>query len=304
MVRGRGLRFVAVGGAIASALFFAPNILAQSSETRPADAPRPAFEVTSVKRELNEATMVRLGGPDVSRFVADNITMKDLIEFSYNIRDFQLSGGPDWIGKEKFDVDGKVEDSLAERLRALSQEEQLKQERLMVQALLADRFKLAVSHETKELPIFTLVAAKGEPKLKAVAAPDPQSAVPFPGPPRPGDKVAPGGIMVSILPGNKMTIMGTAAPISKLANMLSVMLGRYVDDRTGLKGSYNFLLSYTRDPSLDGGVVPGVSRDAAQNPGGTSLFTALKEQLGLKLKSTKGPVETIVIEHIEEPSAN
>lgn len=110
--------------------------------------------------------------------------------------------------------------------------------------------------------------------------------------------------MVSILPGNKMTIMGNAAPISKLANMLAAMLGRYVDDQTGLKGSYDFLLSCTRDPSLDRSLIPVGPGDATQNPGGTSLFTALQDQLGLKLESTKRPVDTITIEHIEEPSAN
>jgi uncharacterized protein (TIGR03435 family) len=162
MLRGRGLRLLVIGGAIAGALFFAVYVPAQFSENRSAETPKPSFEVTSVKRDMNEATVVRLGGPDVSRFIAANVTVRVLIGFSYNITDFQLSGGPVWIGKEKFDVDGKVEDSLAERMRVLPQAEQQKEQRLMLQSLLADRFKLVVRHETKELPIFALIVGRAD----------------------------------------------------------------------------------------------------------------------------------------------
>lgn len=266
----------------------------------------PSFEVVSVKKDSNDANMVRLGGPDVSRFTAANVSAKTLIEFSYNFQDFQLSGGPSWMDSEKFDIDGKVEDSLAQQLRALPQVKQQDQMRLMVRSLLADRFKLRVSHSTKILPVFALVIAKGGPKLRAVDPPDTQSA-PFPAPPTPGGPATlpPGEVMISLFTGGKATMAGKAASMANLAKMLGVQLGRHVNDETGLTGSYDFLLSYTRDSTLGGvSIVAVPSPTSAENPGGVSIFTAIQEQLGLKLQSTKGPVDTIVINHIEEPSAN
>ena len=98
---------------------------------------------------------------------------------------------------------------------------------------------------------------------------------------------------------------GNAASTANLAKMLGVQLGRDVKDETGLTGSYDFLLSYTRDSTLGGGPILAVrSPNAVENPGGVSIFMAIQEQLGRKLQSTKGPVDTIVINHIEEPSAN
>src|SRR5690349_17202153 len=118
-ILGHGAFWKAIGAAaIASlSLLASPFLAAQYAENAP---PAPlSFEVTSVKHDTRETTPVILGGPDVSRFIATNITVKSLIEFSYDLRDFEISGGPNWIDTEKFDVDGKVEDGLAQQLRKL-----------------------------------------------------------------------------------------------------------------------------------------------------------------------------------------
>lgn len=295
------------------ALVELPGLSAQETQKQigtsdardPATAPdeQPAFEVTSVKRDTTDA-MVQLGGPDISRFVARNVTAKDLIEFAYDLREFQFSGGPSWIATEKFDADGEVEDSLAEKMRALPHEQQQDELRLMVRSLLGDRFKLAVRHETKQLPIYTLVVAKEEPTLKEVDAPDPKSSVPFAGPPAPGGSLPAGEVLLSIFANGTATIAGKASSMPNFVGMLSMQLGRHVEDDTKLKGSYDFLLSYSRDGLSGGPMIISPNGAAVQNSGGMSIFTAIQEQLGLKLESGKGPVDTIVIDHIEEPSAN
>jgi uncharacterized protein (TIGR03435 family) len=285
-----------IGLVLFATLAVALQLRAQS--TSPAE---PSFEVSSVKRDTSDSNPIRLGGPDVSRFTATNVTAKTLIDFAYDLHDFNLSGGPSWIDSEKFDVDGKVEDLLAEHLRSLPQDQQQGEIRRMLQSLLADRFKLAIHHETKELPIFALVIAKGGSKLRAVAPSDPQSSAPFPDFPKPGaPALAPGQLMISVFTGGNASIAGKSVTVPKLAKILEVQFGRHVDDRTGLQGSYDVMLRYTMDASLGGFKYVGPEDPS----GGTSIFTAIQEQLGLKLESAKGPVDTIVIDHIEEPTPN
>ena len=108
---------------------------------------------------------ISMGGPDVSHFRAMNVTARMLIQFAYDIEDFEFAGGPSWINSEKFDVEAKVEDSLVEQLRRLPHLEQQQQMRLMLQSLLANRFALKITHGAKDIPIFALVVAKGGTKL-------------------------------------------------------------------------------------------------------------------------------------------
>jgi uncharacterized protein (TIGR03435 family) len=151
-----------------------PRAQAQSAQTTA--APPPSFEVASIKSHAPGDNMSRLGGPDVSRFSAINVSVKSLIEFAYHVEDFQVSGGTGWIAYDKFDVDAKVEDSLAEQIQKLPAAQQSDQLKLMVQSLLVDRFKLSVTHVTKELPVFALVVAKGGPKLTEAAPPNAQNS--------------------------------------------------------------------------------------------------------------------------------
>ena len=247
-----------------------------------------------------------MGGPDVSRFRATSVTARALIEFAYDIRDFQFVGGPGWVDSKTFDLDATVEDSLAERLRKLPHAEQQQQMRLMLQSLLADRFSLKITHSSRVMPIFALVVAKGGAKVTRAAPPTPESSVPFPAPPSPDQPaLAPGGTLISLLPGGRATITGKSAPISALADMLGALLGRQVTDQTGLHGTYDFLVSYARDPGLEGSL-PASSdgTPSSADRSGVSLFTALQEQLGLRLEASRGPVHIIIVDHIEEPSPN
>ena len=292
---------VALAGPIVLGLMSASQVRAQSTQTTL------SFEVASIKPDHSDSRMTRLGGPDASRFAATNATAIMLIEFAYNMKDSQISGQPGWTASDKFDIDAKVEDSVAEQLQKLPRTQQLDQMRLMVQSLLADRFGLKVTHNTKELSEYALVVAKNGPKLKEVAPPDAQANS---APPTPGNPMVPppGGFLMTMGPGGEANVTAKAAPITNLINLLSRQLGREIVDRTGLKGTYDISLRWTSDTGLGGGPLPSGTQGPDTGPppdsSGTSIFTAIQEQLGLKLESTKGPVDTIVIDHIEEPSAN
>lgn len=136
---------------------------AQSPQT--ATAPLPSFDVASIKPNHSGTNDSSTRGA-AGRYTAINHSIQSLIEFAYSVQGFQLLGGPSWINSDKYDVDAKVDDSRIEELQKLPRREQDEQLRLMLQSLLADRFKLKVSRATKELPVLALVIAKDGPKLK------------------------------------------------------------------------------------------------------------------------------------------
>ena len=254
------------------------------------------FEVASIKPSRPGDNMRQLFMTH-GKFSAKDQSVKEIIRFAYDIKsDNQLSGGPSWIDSQKYDIDAKEEDSVAERLPKLPFEEQAKQVRLMVQALLADRFKLKVSHQTKDLPVYALVVAKSGPKVTEVPqlAPDATSA------PK-------GGFIRMMGPGQ---LSATNIHMGLLADLLSGQpeLGRVVIDQTGLKGNYDWTLKWTPDQNAplfkgaDGGQEPAVA--PPPDSSGPSIFAALEEQLGLKLEPRKGAVETLAIDSIEKPTEN
>jgi uncharacterized protein (TIGR03435 family) len=298
---------LAVGALIVVGIANTSSIRAQSQSSSPSATPSRSFEVASIK--LN-----RSGDPgrgfisfqNPGRLNATDVTVKLLIRFAYNIRDFQLSGGPNWINSEGYDIDAKVEDSVVEQLQKLPTEQRLDQNRRMVQSLLADRFKLSVTRSTKNLPMYALVVAKGGPKLEDVTPPGvqggaaPPASAPIGGsvvsPPPPGK-----GTMLSVS-GGEAILTAKSMSIANLLGILSQQLGRQIRDETGLKGIYDFTLQYRPDSRIPG--LQGPADAPMPDSSGTSIFTALQEQLGLRLESTRGPVDTIVIDHIEEPSEN
>jgi uncharacterized protein (TIGR03435 family) len=239
-----------------------------------------------------------IGGPGFGRFVATNVPAKVLFYWAYGLKDFQLSGGPSWINSERYDIDAKMEDSLVAKLKKLSRDEQGKQIRLMLQSLLEDRFKLKLRHGTTERLIYALIVAKGGPKLAATTLGSPGLTVTNP-------SGSPSGHQMTAASG-EITAIGT--PIGDLVDELSMLpqINRIVLDQTGLKGYYDFTLRWTPEGSTPQGV------DASQGPGNapvpdssvTSIFTAIQDQLGLKLESQRGLIESDVIEHVEEPSPN
>lgn len=268
------------------------------------DEPLSTFEAASVKRHQGDPSgndyFITGCGRDPGRCTPTNMTARNLVALAYGMKNSQVLGGPNWVDSEKFDVVGKVEDSVAEQLQNIPRAQQQAQMALMMRALLADRFKLTTTHAIRELPVFALVIAKGGPKLTEAPPPDPH-AIPAPPPPIPagGDEpptLAPGQSFF-LMNGGLLTISAKAVRISGLVNMLSQQLGQQVVDETGLKGSYDYHLQFAPLVGFEGGPPPPDS-------GAASLFTALQEQLGLRLASTKGPVDTITIDHIEEPSEN
>jgi bla regulator protein blaR1 len=268
----------------------------------------PQFEVASIKpSDPNDRRMMfrMMPGGAVN---LHGITLKALVQQAYDLRDFQVSGGPGWIGADKYDITAKAENASDETPpdpRQLSEEQRKtfqEQTRLRLQALLADRFQLKIHRETKELPVYALVVAKNGPKLKE----------------NPGDSPGLGKGMMRMSPGQ---LVGQQVGMAFLVQSLAQMVSRTVLDQTGLRGIYDFELNFASDqgrgavfgggpgdgppPPPPPGAGPGLIKEPPPaDPNGPTIFTALQEQLGLKLESHKGPVEIIVIDHVEKPSEN
>src|SRR2546425_3181432 len=241
-------------------------------------AQKPAFEVASVKPNSSVSGPARISsGPDGS-LRAINTTLRLLILQAYGVFDYQLVGRPDWLDTARFDVEGKAASGIDNR-NVLE----------MLQSLLEDRFKLKVHRETRELPVFILTAAKGGSKLQPAFAG--RSGLSGLGPGASRTNVGPAGGELS---GNGI---GTA----KLIDMLVRQVGRPIIDKTSLTGTYDFILKFAPQPTNAGLINVG---DAISDPSGPSIFTALTEQLGLRLESGRGPVEVLVIDHAEKPSEN
>jgi uncharacterized protein (TIGR03435 family) len=259
--------------------------------------------VVSIKPNKGGDGRVMIHMAPGGRIVAENITVKFLLQESYGVKESQISGAPGWLDSEHYDIEAKPEDSPADQDRKLTPEERHAQLMLMLQSMLADRFKLTLHHDTKEMEVYALVVAKNGPKLHEAAVTPPDSApaeLPKPGGPPPK-----GGIWMT----GRGQLNVTGANLGMFANVLSMQLGRIVLDKTGLKGNYEFTLKWTPDEGqgqMFRGAGDGQPRDAAPPPdaSGPTIFTAVQEQLGLKLESQKGPVDTLVVDHVERPSEN
>jgi uncharacterized protein (TIGR03435 family) len=237
------------------------------------------FDVASIRENTTSADGRHhiYNDPAESHFRTVNLSIKDVIQFAYGIPDSQILGGPSWLDSAMYDIDAKSDVSVDVRLKALPTADAQHQKQLMVQALLAERFQLKTHEETRQLPLFDLVIAKGGLRFQ------PDNSV--------GNTVDTGR--------NRLHISGMQDTVAILARELAQVLGRVVVDKTGVSGSYDLKLRWTPDnaspPMLNGAPDPNAPPD---------LFTAIQEQLGLKLESAKGPVQVLVIDHIERPSEN
>ena len=256
----------------------------------------PKFEVATIKANKSGSNNVRFGFQPGGRFTGVNVSLQTLVRNAYRVQSFEIVGGPPWFATERFDIAAKAAENVP-----------LAQMLLMVQAMLAERFSLTLHRESRELPIYALTLARTDgrlgPQLKAsntdceallrtIAAGSSGGTAPAPQP-APANARPTCGIRTS-----GATLTAGGATLAQLASNLSNAVGRTVVDRTGLQGGYDVDLSFTPDQTM-------LPPDAPpMNPGGPSLFTALTEQLGLKLESTKGPVEVIVIDSAERPSEN
>lgn len=290
---------------------------AQSAQPTPS---APAFEVASIKPNNSGDGRVMMQNQP-GRYSATNVTLRLLIRNAYQLQDFQISGGPSWISSDRFDIVAKIEASVQDEIAAAGPPvpgQGPSKLQLMLRTLLAERFKLAVHTETKDQPIYALVLARSDgrlgPQLKkseadcaavmaAARGRGPGRGMPPPGPPQPGEAM-PCGIRIGM--GN-MTVGGS--PLAQFANSLGMFTGRVVIDRTGLAGNYDFNLTWTPDqmPQRPPGAPvdqPIRANGVDIDPNGPSIFTAVQEQLGLKLDSQRGPVAMLVIDHAEKPIEN
>jgi uncharacterized protein (TIGR03435 family) len=227
------------------------------------------FEVASIKRSepgnLRGSTFEFLlgGGLRIA-----NATLRAILETAYDVREFQILGGPGWVNSERYDILARSADATND----------IKAVRLRLQALLRQRFNLEVHRETRELPEYALEVAKKGPKLIQDNASNSLNN-------------ARTGIQQSC-----SQMIGTNTTMANLSLMLARQLDRPVLDRTGLTGKYNFQFTWTPDT--------GPCSGSPESSNAPSIFTALEETLGLRLDSIKGPVDSLIIDHAERPSEN
>jgi uncharacterized protein (TIGR03435 family) len=259
------------------------------AQTDAAKAARPEFEVASIKPHTSsERRIVEMMPLPGGRFNAINATLKLLISRAYGVQDYQLSGGPGWIDSDPYDIVAKTEEgSGAKWIECL-------------QALLEDRFKLTFHRESKEMPAYALVVAKGGPKLHESKEDCPPRPPGLPRLPAPGEtpSIPCGGMLMG-----RNQVSGEKIAISQIATYLSRTMRRPVMDKTALTGKYDIKIEWTPDQNQVQ-VAPGAPTQSPPESSGPSIFTALQEQLGLKLESQKGLVEVLVIDHVEQPSEN
>ena len=313
---------------IAALAFAVIPLLSQTTPTKP------SFEVVSIKPSPPNFG-IRGGGPRGDRFTMSGASLKMLLQIAYQHLDsngrpngqVQIIGGPNWIDSDRYDIQAKADCSGG----ALSRE----QMQMMIQSMLEDRFQLKAHMETRELPIYNLVVAKDGPKMKPSAdqtppaislAGPPQPCGPAPAtpllppPPPPGQRgntfnpaSMPRGAMMMMINPTGMTMQATAVPVTNVVNILQQFVGRPVADKTDLKGLFDVKLQFSPEgltlPGAPGGFGP-IQPPGAAGPGGTptqaadpipSLFTAIQD-LGLRLESSKGPVEVLVVDSAQKPT--
>ena len=301
-------------------VFTSCTALAQTAENSP------AFEVVSVKPAApitgNRISVMMRGGPgspDPGQITYTNVTLKNVLMNAYGVKGFQISG-PSWLDSERYDIVAKLPRGATKA-----------QFMVMLQNLLAERFKLTLHREKKDLPMYALVVGKNGPKLKeSVDEPAPKEGdAPKAGGPADGPVVmgrmamgkdgfpvlppgagGRGSTAIMLMNGNaRMT--ATKQSMAGLAEMLSGQLDLPVVDMTGLTGKYDYTLYFAPEgglgmklgmlappPGEGGGGAPMASAPDAQSS--PNLFSALQEQLGLKLEQRKGPVDLLVIDHLEK----
>jgi uncharacterized protein (TIGR03435 family) len=245
-----------------------------------------AFEVAAIKLN-NSGSGDSDSGTNNGRFTATNVSLKNIMQYdAYGIPGSRILDGPKWLDSTKFDIQAKMDDSAADRLRTLSRDQRKLETQAMFQQLLADRFKLVAHWETRELPVYALIVARKGPNLQP--AKDPSE----------GPNISSN----ESRSGYQLTAKGVTMPelAEALTQALSRELGHNIIDKTEIKGRYELTLKWTPDA----GAAPATAGVASSADSGPSIFTAVQEQLGLKLEPAKAPVKVLVIDHAEMPSEN
>jgi uncharacterized protein (TIGR03435 family) len=245
--------------AAASVLFAPLLVFAQS--------PKAVFEAASIKPS-DPNTPGYSWRSDPGRLTVQNMSLKNLIMLAWDVKSYQISGGPKWLDGDRFDITARMEESEAKAPRGKEADARI---RMALQALLADRFQLRTHADSKPLSAYTLVLAKNGFKLKPVE-----------------------NTHGSSNNWGRGTLTAKGSSLAEFASALSSQMDRPVVDRTGIGGVYDFTLQWS----------PGDDPDATDSAAGPSLFTVIQEALGLKLEGKKVPVQVIVVDSVEKPDAN
>lgn len=278
------LSILAMSGALGA--WAQGNAMGNGNDTRTEEVllPGAVFEVATIKPSDLSMRGSSAGSRPNGAFSSKNRQLKNVICDAYEVLPMQCFGGPAWLESDRYDIDAKPDSATAEQLMKLSWKERGPVQRRMEQALLADRLKLKTHFETKEMTVFALVVAKGGLKIHE-AKPDDTYAN---GLKRTDGK--PFGTRVFMMGNGSMTAQGMS--LDNLVLNLPGITGHLVENKTGLTGVYDFTLHYSpTDPPPPDSPAP-------------SIYTALEEQLGLKLEPIKAPVKSLVIDHVERPSEN
>jgi uncharacterized protein (TIGR03435 family) len=249
-------------------------------QSAPDAARTPVFDVTSIRQNVDPKSAWRMQFTDDGVSALD-VTLQYALEEAYGLYDLQRwSGGPDWLNQRRFNIEARFDPAEYKNLT-------LEQRRTMLQQMLADRCKLVVHHEPREFPLYALVIARNGPKLSETK---PESL-------NPQTLYRSSCLITSTSRPNQLAMQGctTGDFASILTGAARSDLNRDVIDQTGLSGRYDIVLHWTpEDPATA----------ERSNPDGPPIFSALQEQLGLRLKPTRGMLDTIVVDRIEMPSEN
>ena len=269
------LRRYSIAAGLGIALAFAcPRIGAQEA-VAPASLQKFEFDIAAIRQnmDVNGRNHIYNDAP-IGEFRTVNAPLKMILEYAYDLPQTQMVGAPPWVDSAKFDIDAKAEAAVSEALAKMPSNQARDAKRAMVRGLLEDRFGLVVHRETRELPVFNLMVAKGGPKLEKTDA---------------------NGTTINEWR-DHIDIDGGPHTIPLLCESLSKRTGRVVFDKTGLDGRYKLSLKWTpEDLAAAGRTGPDAPPD---------LFTAIQEQLGLKLDPAKGEVPVLVVDKIAMPTDN
>jgi uncharacterized protein (TIGR03435 family) len=254
----------------------------------PPYTPTLTFDVASIRETQQPDSSWAMGlisPPHSAQFNAKGITPKVLLQAAYGFGAYQISGAPDWLESSFWVVDARSDHSVDDQLAKLTDDQARLEKQHMMQALLADRFHLKVHWETRQATVNALVLAKGGSKLQPTKVETPDPSIPNAAPPE-----AKGADIQNRMDSHGHVLTATHISPTGIAALLSALLRANVQDKTGLTDRYDFTLHYTYESS-----------DPDSYP---TLTTAIQEQLGLKLQSTHGSVDVLVIDHMERPTDN
>ena len=272
------LRRILLSWAIATAV-----LVPVSAQVVKSDGPKPQFEIATIRPDTSGEQGAQLGPRPGGRLIGTNQTVRNLIRNAFNVQPDQLLGGPDWMDSDRFDIQAKAADADLNEKGMLSYPQFM----LRLQSLLEDRFKMVTHWETRERPVYVLmVASAGKlgPNLKPHTGDcnRPPGTAPSPSAPATfcGTRFNPASGQVT----------GAGITMETFSRNLSGGTGRYIIEKTGLTGAYDLELAYTPDQSA--------------TTTGPSLFTALQEQLGLRLDAQRAPIDVLVVDRVERPTAD